>query len=331
MDFCLIGAGRIGRIHASNIVANPDARLRYVVDINAASAQEIADKFECKVADTDGALGDPAIDAVVIASSTDTHLSFIASSARAGKATFCEKPLDLDVEKARECIDLASAADVPLYVGFNRRYDPSLRRLRDGIIAGAIGKVEVVSIISRDPAPPPIDYIKRSGGLFRDMTIHDLDTARWLLGIEPESVFAFGSCLVDEAIADVGDIDTATLILRSGTGAFCQITNSRRCAYGYDQRVEVFGSDGMLRVENDTETRVERATAHGFLRDPAMYFFLERYRDAYRLQMNDFVSAISGGPHSLANGDDGLQALLLAEAADRSLRTRLPVFLDKVE
>lgn len=327
----LIGAGRIGRIHASNVDAHPDARLRYVVDVDAGAARELAERFACAAADIDGALGDPRVDAVIIASSTDTHLPLIAASARAGKAIFCEKPLDLDVDNARECVRLASGAGVPLYVGFNRRYDPSMRRLHDDIVAGSIGRVEVVSITSRDPAPPPMDYVRRSGGLFRDMTIHDLDMARWLLGLEPESVFASGSCLIDEAIAGVGDVDTATLILRSETGSFCQITNSRRCVYGYDQRIEVFASDGMLRVENDTETRVERAGAEGFRRDPAMHFFLERYREAYRLQIDDLVRALSGDSHGLADGNDGLQALRLAEAADRSMRTRLPISLDSIE
>jgi myo-inositol 2-dehydrogenase/D-chiro-inositol 1-dehydrogenase len=279
------------------------------------------------VADLDSALGDERVAGLVIASSTDTHLPLIEHCAAAGKAVFCEKPLDLDVAKARQCLAVTEAASVPLFVGFNRRYDPSFRRIRDDIAAGRIGDVEFISITSRDPAPPPLDYLRRSGGLFRDMTIHDFDMARWLLPSEPSAVFATGSCLVDAAIADAGDIDTAAVVLQTDGGAFCQIANSRRCSYGYDQRIEVFGATGMLRAGNETATRVEVASADGFLREPTLPFFLERYRSAYRLQMDDFVRALQGGAHDLADGRDGLMALLLAEGAERSRRshTRIAV------
>lgn len=324
---CLIGAGRIGRIHGSNIAALPRAALRYIVDVNEAAAASLAAELDSCVASIDKALADPEVKGVVVASSTDTHLDFIEAAAAAGKAIFCEKPLDLDIVRARRCMQAANASKVPLFVGFNRRYDPSFRRLRDEIAAGAIGNIEVISIVSRDPAPPPTDYIRRSGGLFRDMTIHDLDMARWLLGDEPVSVYASGSCLVDDSIAAADDIDTATLILRSDRGAFCQITNSRRCSYGYDQRIEVFGERGLLRADNDTATRVERAGPDGFLREPALPFFLERYAVAYRQQMQDFVAAIDGEPHALASGEDGLRALLLADAAERSRQADAPVAL----
>jgi myo-inositol 2-dehydrogenase/D-chiro-inositol 1-dehydrogenase len=186
-------------------------------------------------------------------------------------------------------------------------------------VAGRVGSVEVVSITSRDPAPPPTDYIRRSGGLFRDMTIHDLDMARWLLGAEPEWVLAAGANLVDPAIEAAGDIDTAAIILQAANGAVCQVTNSRRCRYGYDQRIEVFGSEGMVRADNDTSTRVEVASADGFLREPALPFFLERYASAYRLEIDDFLRAVRKEPHALATGEDGVRALLLAEAAAQSL------------
>ena len=318
ISLCLFGAGRIGQIHGANIAAHPEATLKYVVDVDPAAAARLAVGLGSAAADLQAALSDDEVRGVVIATSTDTHLSLIEAAASAGKAVFCEKPLDLDEAKARRCIEVAAAAPIPLYVGFNRRYDPSFRRLKDEIAAGTIGAVEVVSITSRDPSPPPADYVRRSGGMFRDMTIHDLDMARWLLGEEPSSVFASGSCLVDPAIGEAGDIDTAVVILETRGGAFCQVTNSRRCSYGYDQRIEVFGARGMLRADNETETRVELASSTGFRREPALPFFLERYREAYRLEMNDFIRALKGEETSLADGDDGLRALILADAAERS-------------
>lgn len=324
-EICLVGAGRIGRIHASNIAALPGANVRYVVDVNPEAAQALADRVGAEAATLDIALADARIAGVVIASSTDTHLPLIRAAAAAGKPVFCEKPLDLDANNARDSIALADKAGIPLFVGFNRRYDPAFRRIRDDIAAGAIGRVEVVSIISRDPSPPPVDYIRRSGGLFRDMTIHDLDMARWLLGAEPVSVFATGSCLTSPDIGAAGDIDTATLSLATKEGTLCQITNSRRCSYGYDQRIEVFGATGMLSAGNETATRVELATADGVTREPALPFFLERYATAYRLQIQDFIAALAGTDHRLASGEDGLRALLLADAADRSRRTSAAV------
>jgi len=321
INLCLFGAGRIGQIHAANIAAHRDATLKYVVDVDPAAATRLAKSLGAVTTDVEAALADDHIQGVVIATSTDTHLPLIEAAASAGKAVFCEKPLDLDEAKARKCIAVAAEASVPLFVGFNRRYDPSFRRLKDEIAAGTIGEVEVVSITSRDPSPPPADYIRRSGGMFRDMTIHDLDMARWLLREEPSSVFASGSCLVDPDIGKAGDIDTAVVIMETAGGRFCQITNSRRCSYGYDQRIEVFGASGMLRVDNETATRVEHAGSKGFRREPALPFFLERYRQAYQLEMDDFVRALRGEKTGLADGDDGLKALILAGAAERSRQT----------
>ncbi|MGH8194179.1 MAG: inositol 2-dehydrogenase [Woeseiaceae bacterium] len=329
INLCLFGAGRIGRIHADNIAAHRGARLKYVVDIDRGAAGRLAEQTGASVADRATAFGDDTLDAVVIASSTDTHLPLIEAAARAGLAVFCEKPLDLDAANARRSAKLAADAGIALYVGFNRRYDPSFRRLKDEIADGTIGAVEVLSITSRDPAPPPADYIRRSGGLIRDMTIHDLDMARWLLGEEPVAVFAAGSCLVDSSIADAGDIDTVVIVLRTAAGAFCQITNSRRCSYGYDQRIEAFGANGMVRADNETATRVEHAGARGFLREPALPFFLERYRAAYSLEMNDFIHAVQGAATGLASGADGVRALELADAAERSRRTHEVVLLTR--
>ncbi|HZD53020.1 MAG TPA: inositol 2-dehydrogenase [Woeseiaceae bacterium] len=321
MEVCLFGCGRMGRIHAENLAAHPDARLKYIVDVNPETA-DLARRLGARAVDAETALADGSLDAVVIASSTDTHLPLIEAAAAARLAVFCEKPLDLDAGRARGALRAARDAGIRLNIGFNRRYDPGFRRLKDEIAAGAVGRVEVVSITSRDPAPPSIEYIRRSGGLLRDMTIHDLDMARWLLGEEPVSVYASGSCLVDPAIGDAGDIDSAVLVLRTASGSLAQITNSRRCRFGYDQRVEVFGADGLLRADNETATSVVRAGTDGFLSEPALPFFLERYREAYRLEIADFLRALSGQPIGpLADGEDGVRVLELADAAEASRRT----------
>ncbi len=328
VEVCLFGAGRIGRIHARNLGTHANARLKYVVDVDTGAAHEVAQAAGARVVDAGTAFADEALGAVVIASSTDTHLPLIEAAAGAGLAIFCEKPLDLDTERARRAAAAAEAAGVVLHVGFNRRYDPSFRRLKDEIASGAIGRVEVLSITSRDTTPPPVEYVRHSGGLLRDMTIHDLDMARWLLDEEPVSVFATGSCLIDPAIGRAGDIDTLVVVLATASGTVCQITNSRRCVYGYDQRIEAFGADGMLRAGNPTATQVERASAQGFLGEPALPFFLERYRDAYRLELDEFIRAAAGGAAELAGGGDAVRALELAEAAERSRQSGAAVPLD---
>jgi len=325
--FALIGAGRIGQIHARNLVAHADARLRYVVDVDATAAGRLAGSVGAGVTDVATAIADPAVDALLIASSTDTHADLIQAGARARKAIFCEKPLDLDLARAAASLAVVARHGTLLALGFNRRYDPAFGRLHREIAAGRVGKVEVVSITSRDPAPPPPEYVARSGGLFRDMMIHDLDMARWLLGEEPVTVFARGSALVDARIGAAGDIDTAVVVLETASGKLCQITNSRRCAYGYDQRIEVFGSDGLARADNVPATTVETAGAAGFTREPALPFFLERYGAAYRAELDEFLKALRGEPAALATGEDGRQALVLADAAQRSLETGRPVAL----
>jgi myo-inositol 2-dehydrogenase/D-chiro-inositol 1-dehydrogenase len=263
IDVCQFGAGRIGKIHAANIAAHPGARLRYVVDVNREAAAELAKAYGAEVVDADTALADTGVGAVVVASSTDTHADVAEAAARAGKAIFCEKPIDLDIGRVDACLSALKQGGASMFVGFNRRFDPSFAALHDAVREGRVGKLEMVSITSRDPAPPPLDYIKVSGGLFRDMTIHDFDMARWLLGEDPVEVFATGSCLVDPGIGQAGDIDTALVTLKTGSGALCQISNSRRAVYGYDQRIEVLGEKGMLRAENKLPTTVENATADG--------------------------------------------------------------------
>jgi myo-inositol 2-dehydrogenase/D-chiro-inositol 1-dehydrogenase len=323
----LFGAGRIGRIHAANIHAHARARLKYVIDVSADAAAGIVASTGASHVEPARALADREVDALLIASPTDTHAPLIESGAAAGKAMLCEKPVDLDAARARQCVAAADRAGVLLAIGFNRRYDPSFRRVKDGIDAGAIGEVETVLIVSRDPAPPPIAYVARSGGLFRDMSIHDFDLSRWLLGEEPVEIVAHGSCLVDPAIGAAGDIDTAAVTLRTAGGRLCQIVNSRRAAFGYDQRIEVCGARGMLRAGNRRSTSVEHADGNGFCRDPALPFFLERYADAYRLELDAFLRRLHGEAADLVSGADGIRALELADAADRSMRTASVVTL----
>jgi myo-inositol 2-dehydrogenase/D-chiro-inositol 1-dehydrogenase len=321
----IIGAGRIGQIHATNLQQHPRADLRYVVDVSEAAASALASACDAKTTSIEALLSDDAIDAVVIASSTDTHAELVCQSAQAGKAIFCEKPLDLDVDTAKQSLREVEKHNVLMCLGFNRRHDPSFNRLKQEIDRGNVGNVEVVNITSRDPAPPPVDYIRHSGGLFRDMMIHDFDMARWLLGEEPVEVYASGSVLVDPNIGKAGDVDTAAATLRTKSGRLCQINNSRRCSYGYDQRIEVFGSSGMARAGNHRGTHVETANEGGFSRDPVLPFFLERYADAYRIQLDKFLRAVRGEDIDLPGGDDGLRALQLADAAQQSSETGRPI------
>jgi myo-inositol 2-dehydrogenase / D-chiro-inositol 1-dehydrogenase len=315
----LLGAGRIGKVHAGAIASSPGAQLVAVADAIPAAAEALAATWNTAVKSLDEIIDSPDIDAVVICTPTDTHADLIERAARAGKSVFCEKPIDLDVDRVRACLAVVAETKTLLMVGFNRRFDPNFAEVRRRIDAGEIGDVEMVSITSRDPGPPPNDYITRSGGLFRDMTIHDFDMARFLLGEEPVSVFAVGSVLVDPAIGKLGDVDSASLILTTASGKIAQISNSRRATYGYDQRVEVHGSLGMVSAENIRETTVEVANAAGYTRDPLLNFFMNRYTAAYAAEIAAFVAAAATpGAVASPSGQDGLQALMLAEAAVRS-------------
>jgi myo-inositol 2-dehydrogenase/D-chiro-inositol 1-dehydrogenase len=323
----LLGAGRIGRIHGGNIAAHPRASLAAVADADAAAAQRLAAAHGATISSVDAILAAPDIDAVVICTPTDTHAELIERAVRGGKAVFCEKPIDLSAARIRACLDVVRAANGRLMVGFNRRFDPSFGALRRRIAEGEIGDVELVTILSRDPQPPPVSYVERSGGLFRDMMIHDLDMARLLLGEEPVEVHAVGSCLVDPAIGKAGDVDTAAVMLKTATGKIAQISNSRRATYGYDQRIEVHGSGGLLAAGNRRATTVEHADASGYSRDPVLPFFLERYADAYRLELDAFVASVVDGAPLAPNGEDGLKAQLLADAATQAAKTGQPVRL----
>jgi myo-inositol 2-dehydrogenase/D-chiro-inositol 1-dehydrogenase len=321
----LLGAGRIGKVHASAIATTPDARLVAVADAFAAPAEELALEHGADVLTIDEIMSSDDVDAVFITTPTDMHADLIEQAARARKQIFCEKPIDLSVDRVRACLAVVEETGALLMVGFNRRFDPNFRAMRERIDAGAIGAVEMVNIISRDPGPPPLSYMERSGGLFRDMTIHDFDMARFLLGEEPASVSAVGSVLVDPDIAGVPDVDSCAVTLVTASGKIAQISNSRRATYGYDQRIEVHGSAGMVRAENIHETTVELAGADGYTRAPLMNFFLERYMPAYQAEVATFVAAATGGPTTYPTGDDGLRALVLAEAAFRSNAERRTV------
>ncbi|MDN4983031.1 inositol 2-dehydrogenase [Bradyrhizobium sp. WYCCWR 13022] len=328
MRFGLLGAGRIGRIHALNVVARGDARLVAVADASTEAASSLAQATGAKVADADAIMSDPGIDAILICTPTDTHADLIEASVSAGKAVFCEKPVDLDSGRIRRCLATVEKSGKPLMIGFNRRFDPNFAGLEKRLRSGEAGEIEIVSVISRDPGPPPVDYVKRSGGLFRDMMIHDFDMARFLLAEEPVEVFALGSALVDKAIGEAGDVDTAAVLMKTASGRIAQISNSRRATYGYDQRIEVHGSKGMLRAGNIHETTVEIATGQGFRADPVQNFFLERYAAAYRAELAAFVDACAGKAALSPTGLDGLRAQMLADAATESARTGRPVAIE---
>lgn len=321
MRFGVIGAGRIGKIHAANIAARKDCEVRLIADVDQAAAQSLAEATGAKVAGIAAIIAAPEIDAVAICAPTDMHADLIERAAKAKKAVFCEKPVDLSADRIRQCLKVVQAAGAPLMIGFNRRFDPHFAAVRARIAQGAVGAVEIVQITSRDPGPPPLSYIARSGGLYRDMMIHDFDMARFLLGEEPIAVSAFGAALVDKAIGEAGDIDTAVVILQTQSGKVAEISNSRRATYGYDQRIEVHGEKGMLRAENVHESTVQFAGEHGFAGDKALNFFLERYAGAYRDEIGAFVAAVSSGKAPSPSGEDGLRAQLLADAADQSRRT----------
>lgn len=323
----VLGCGRIGQVHARSIKALTGATVAAVADAMPDAAQALAATTGAEVRSVEAILSAPDIDAVVIGTPTDSHFEQIMGAAETGKAIFCEKPVDMSVANIRACIDAVEKARVPFLTGFNRRFDPNFARLRARLQAGEIGAAELVTITSRDPAPPPVSYIERSGGLFRDMMIHDFDMARFLMGEEFVRLHAMGSALVDPAIGAAGDVDTAAVILTTASGKICQISNSRRAVYGYDQRIEVHGENGMLRAENQLESTVELAGAAGFARDPAQHFFLERYEAAYLAEMRAFVDAVVSGEAPTPGIEDGLQAQILADAATRSYATGQPVDL----
>jgi myo-inositol 2-dehydrogenase/D-chiro-inositol 1-dehydrogenase len=330
----IIGVGRIGKIHAENIAyLIPQARLKAVADVNMTSAIEAWARglgVEAVYRDPAAILADADIQAVLVCSSTDTHADFVIKAAAAGKHVFCEKPVDLTVAKVRAALDAVKKAGVKLQVGFNRRFDHNFRRVRELVESGAVGEPHVIKITSRDPAPPPPSYVAGSGGIFLDMMIHDFDMARYQAGSEVVEVYAAGAVLVDEAIGKAGDIDTAIVTLRFANGALGVIDNSRKAVYGYDQRLEVFGSKGVACAENDMPSAVRLSNESGVSGDKPLYFFLERYKDAFVAEVRAFIAAIAEGTTPPVTGEDGLQDLLVALAAKTSLVEKRPVKLSEM-
>ena len=329
MKVALLGAGRIGRVHAASIGMDPRSELVAITDPVARAAEDLAHRSGARAATIDAVFADPAIDAVLIASSTNTHADLIERAVAAGKAIFCEKPIDLDLSRARKVQATTEEHDRPVMMGFNRRFDPNFAAMKARLDAGEVGKGELLAVTSYDPAPPPVEYIKVSGGLFRDMMIHDFDMCGFLFGM-PETVSAHGSNLVDPTIGEAGDIDTAVVVLSYADGRLATIRNSRRASYGYDQRVEVLGSKGLITADNETESRVSVATEAGVIAPKPVYFFLERYSQAYAIEWSTFVDAVMDGKPVPATVEDGVNALVLAEAANRSLAEGRPVSVASV-
>ncbi len=330
VKFALLGAGRIGKTHARAIDYNPDAKLVAVYDPVDDEAVSVSAQYGCDIRSLDAIANSDDIDVVAICTPTNTHADFIEKYARAGKVIFCEKPIDLDLERVRACLKVVDETDARLMLGFNRRFDPHFCALKSAIEMGKIGKVEQVVITSRDPALPPMEYISVSGGIFRDMMIHDFDMARFMLGEEIQTVYATGSVLVDPEVKERGDFDTAMVVLTTKSGKQAHINNSRRASYGYDQRIEVHGSEGMVRADNPKPLMVESATQIGYTSQPLHDFFMTRYEDAYAAEIAMLIEAIISNQPLNPTGKDGLIALALAEAANISIKEGRAIDLSEV-
>lgn len=333
LNIGIIGAGRIGKVHMQSITYNvPTAKVLGITDVFKDGLQELADKYgiEKVYDDYKEMLADKDIDAVLVCSSTDTHADISIEAAKAGKHVFCEKPVDLTPEKVKAVIDAVAEAGVKLQVGFNRRFDHNFAHVRSLINEGKVGNLELIKITSRDPEPPPAEYAAVSGGMFLDMTIHDFDMARFLAGSDVTEVYASATCLVDPAIGEAGDVDTAIINLKFENGALGVIDNSRRAAYGYDQRIEVFGSLGAAMASNDTPTNVTVMNRDGVTTDKPLYFFLERYMQSFRDEMVQFVDAVLNDKPTPTTGLDGLNSILVALAAKKSVKEGRPVKISEI-
>lgn len=327
----LLGAGRIGKVHAGAIASDPRARLVAVADAHAPSAEAIVKMAgDCEIRTIEEIEQSDDVDAVLICTPTNTHADLIERFARAGKAVFCEKPVDLSIERVRDCLKTIAETNATVMLGFNRRFDPHFQAVRGAIDDGRIGDVEMVTITSRDPGAPPPEYITVSGGIFRDMTIHDFDMARYLLGEEIDSVMASASVLVDPKIGELGDFDSASVILTTASGKQCVISNSRRASYGYDQRIEVHGSLGAVSAENQRPVSIEVATKTGYNRPALHDFFMTRYTQAYAAEIAAFIDALDNKTPASPSAQDGLMALALAEAALKSVREKRAVKLSEI-
>lgn len=328
--FAILGAGRIGQVHAKAVTSTPGATLVAIADPLADAAQQVADAYGCDIRSIDAIAASDDVDAVAICTPTNTHADLIEQFAKVGKAVFCEKPIDLSLERVLNCLKTVEAEDATLMVGFNRRFDPDFMALKSAIDEGRIGDVEMITVTSRDPGPPPYEYIKVSGGIFRDMTIHDFDVARWLLDEEVETVQAAASVLTDKKIGELGDFDSVNVILTTASGKQCTITNTRRATYGYDQRIEVLGSKGSVSAENHREANIEIADSTGYTRPPLLHFFMSRYVNAYANEIESFVGAVADNAPTPTTGHDGMMALALADAALKSVEEGRVVHVSEV-
>ncbi|PLV59144.1 inositol 2-dehydrogenase [Thermotoga sp. KOL6] len=332
MRLGVIGLGRIGTIHAENIMKLDDVELYAISDVREDHLKKMAERFNVARAYVDPyeLIEDQKVDAVLVCSSTDTHADLVVACAKAKKHVFCEKPLSLILEDVNKMIEEAKKNKVILFVGFNRRFDRNFRKVKEAVEKGTIGEPHILRITSRDPEPPPIDYIRVSGGIFLDMTIHDFDMARYVMGEEVEEVFSTGSVLIDKEIGMVGDVDTTVVVLRFKSGALGVIDNSRKAIYGYDQRLEVFGTRGKISVDNVRESTVVFTDEHGDRGSRYLYFFLERYKEAYLEELKAFVDSVRNNKPPAVSGEDGKMALLLGYAAKKSMEEKRPVRLEEV-
>lgn len=328
LKVALLGAGRIGRVHATNIAGHSRSELVAVADVNAQAADELAQIYDAKSLSLDEILSDASIAAVLIATSTDTHSDLIEKATAAGKAVLCEKPVDLSLERAKACLATVDGLSTPVMIGFNRRFDANFAAVKAALDAGEIGAPELLSITSFDPSPPPVSYVRVSGGLFRDMMIHDFDMTNFIMGDVPKTVHAVGTSIVDPAIGAAGDVDTAVVTLTYANGRIAVIKNSRRAVYGYDQRLELLGSEGLLSANNVLENTVSKATKSGVVSARPEFFFLERYMRAYATEWDAFVSSALDGAPVPVTLKDGVAALALAEAATQSAKTGRSVDLN---
>jgi myo-inositol 2-dehydrogenase/D-chiro-inositol 1-dehydrogenase len=320
----VLGAGRIGRLHTENLFRMPGVRVKSIADPYADFGPWPPEGIETGV-DPSLVLDDPDIEAILICSPTPTHADFAEAAAAAGKHIFCEKPIDLDPERIRRTLEVVDAAGVKLQVGFNRRFDPTFSRVRQAVIDGDVGDIHIVKITSRDPEAPPVEYVQSSGGIFLDMTIHDFDMVRYLTGSEVEEVHAMGAVLIDPAIGEAGDVDTAVTTLKMANGALAVIENSRQAVYGYDQRVEVFGSKGSAEAGNETANRVTLSNKDGVGSDTPLYFFLERYQASFVAELEAFFGSVRDDREPPVGGRDGLMSVLVGLAAAQSMAENRPV------
>ena len=330
----VIGTGRIGKLHIEHLAQNiPEAELIAICSLDPASIESLTKQFSIPKTTDDYTtiLADPRIEAVLVASATDTHVEISQAAARAGKHVFCEKPISLDLEQIDETLAIVEKAGIKFQVGFNRRFDASFVRIREAVASGEIGEPHIMRITSRDPSPPPIEYVKVSGGIFLDMTIHDFDMARYLIADEVVEVYAVGGIRIDPKIGEVGDIDTAVITLRFQNGVLATIDNSREAVYGYDQRVEVFGSKGMVTAANPPTDTVTFSGSEGARVAPPPYFFVERYKPTYLLELQAFLASIQKDTSPPVTGEDGKAPIVMGFAALKSLRENRPVLLSEIE